>query len=202
MNHSKSSLTPSQSLDYLGMTLQMHPSRAFPTQPRIRKVLSLVAEFVSSRQQPLSAWRSLLGVMSSMSSLVPGARLRMRSLQLRLNVAGTLAVENTLVSLDDSCLQDLRWWSVVAHLDIGIPLDLPHPDLLLFTDASDVWGASLGGRPSVRLMVSRLFDVFHQPSRTYGDPSSCLWFSPSSRQSICGTVFRQHHRSVLPSEGG
>ena len=143
MNLSKSSLTPSQSLDYLGITLQTHPLRTFPTQARIRKVLSL-EEFISSRQHPLSTWRSLVGVMSSMSSLVPGARLQMCSLQLRLNVAGALALEDALVSWDDSCLQDLRWWSNVAHLNVGIPLDLPHPALLLFTDASEVgWGVSL-----------------------------------------------------------
>ena len=94
VNLSKSSLTPSQSLDYLGMALQTTYLRAFPTRARIQKVLSLVEEFVSSRQQPLSAWRSLLSMMSSMSALVPGARLRMRSLQLRLNVAGALASEN------------------------------------------------------------------------------------------------------------
>ena len=69
----------------------------------------------------------------------------MHSLQLRLNVAGALALEDTLISWGDSCLQDLQWWSDVTHPDVGIPLDLPHLDLLLFTDALDVgWGASLG----------------------------------------------------------
>ena len=44
-----------------------------------------------------------------------------------------------------SSLQDLRWWSIVGHLEVGVPLDLPRPDLLLFTDASDSsWGALLG----------------------------------------------------------
>ena len=70
VNLSKSSLTPSQSLDYLGMTLRTSPLRAFPTQTRVRKVLSLVEEFSSSREQPLSRWRSLLGVMSSLSTCV------------------------------------------------------------------------------------------------------------------------------------
>ena len=41
VNLAKSSLTPTQTLDYLGMTLQSTPLRAFPTQTRIRKVLSL-----------------------------------------------------------------------------------------------------------------------------------------------------------------
>ena len=145
VNLSKSSLTPSQSLDYLRMTLQTFPLRAFQKRAWIQKVLSLVYDFVSSRQQPLSIWWSLLGVMSSMSALVPRAWLRMRSLQLRLNVAGALTSEDALISWDDSCLLDLRWRSVVAHLKVGVPLDLPCPDLLLFTDTSDSGrGASLG----------------------------------------------------------
>ena len=162
---SKSSLIPSQSLDYLRMTLQTSPLRAFPTQARIQKVLSLVEDFVFCRQHPLSGWQSLLGVMSSMSTLVPGAWLRMRSLQLRLSVAGSLTSEDALISWDDSCLQDLRWWSVVAHIDIGVPLELPLPDLLLFTDASDSgWGASLGDEhlPGSWSPIALSFLINHQ----------------------------------------
>ena len=61
VNLPKSSLTPCQRLDYLGMTLQSSPLRAFPTQARVQKVLCLVNEFSSSHEQPLSLWRSLLG---------------------------------------------------------------------------------------------------------------------------------------------
>ena len=78
INSAKSSLQPAQRLDYLGMTLQSTPLRAFPTQARIHKVLCLVDEFSSSPEQPLSLWCSLLGVMSSLSTLIPGSRLRMR----------------------------------------------------------------------------------------------------------------------------
>ena len=106
--------------------------------------ISLVEEFSSSRERPLSLWRSLLGVMSSLSTLIPGSCLRMRSLQLRLNVSGLQSSEDALISWDDSCLPDLRWWSVPSHLEVGVSLGLPQPQLLLFTDASDVgWGASL-----------------------------------------------------------
>ena len=122
VNHSKSTLTPSQRLHYLGMTLQSTPLRAFPT-----------------------LWLSLLGVMSSLLTVVPGSRLRMRSLQHRLLVAGPQFRDDELISWDDSWLQDLRCWSVAANLEVGVPFDLPHPDLILYTDASDTgWGASLG----------------------------------------------------------
>ena len=111
----------------------------------MNKALSLVAEFESSRRQPLKLWLSLLGVMSSLSTVVPGSRLRMRAHQLRLHVAGSGLLDFDLVSWDDSCFPDLRWWSVAAHLEVGVPLDLPQPDLVLYTDSSDAgWGASLG----------------------------------------------------------
>ena len=122
VNLVKSSLTPTQTLDYLGMTLQSTPLRAFPSQARIRKVLSLVEEFSSSGEQPLSLWRSLLCVMSSLSALVPGSRLRMRSLQFRLNVAGPQASGDALISWDDSCHIDLRWLSVASRLEVGVSL--------------------------------------------------------------------------------
>ena len=54
VNLLKSSLTPSQRLDYLGMTLQSSPLRTFPTQARVHKVRCLVDEFSSSHEQPLS----------------------------------------------------------------------------------------------------------------------------------------------------
>ena len=141
VNLAKSTLIPSQCLDYLGMTIHLSPLRAFPSQARVHKALSLVAEFESSRQ----LWLFLLGVMSSLSTVVPGSRLRMRALQLHLHVAGSGLQDDDLVSWDDSCLPDLRWWSVAAHLVVGVPLDLPQPDLVLYTHASDAsCGAFLG----------------------------------------------------------
>ena len=147
INSAKSSLQPSQRLDYLGMTLQSTPLRAFPTQARIHKVkvLCLIDEFSSSPKQPLSLWCSLLGVMSSLSTLIPGSRLRMRSLQHRLLVSRPRESPTTLVSWDASYRRDLQWWSVPSHLAVGVDLSLPRPDLVLYTDASDTgWGVPLG----------------------------------------------------------
>ena len=145
VNLEKSSLTPTQTLDYLGMRLQTLPLRVFPTPKRVLKLASLLSDFTSCRLQPLSLWRQLLGVMSSLASIVPGSRLRMRSLQLRLNSAGRLLPDSDSVSWDASCLEDLRWWSDKSHLLVGLPLGLSHPSQSLFTDASaSGWGASLG----------------------------------------------------------
>ena len=169
------------------MNLQAVPLKVFLTQARIQKVLSL------------SAWRSLLGVMSAM---VLGALLRMHSLQLRLGVAGALASEIDLVSWDDSCLPDLRWWSVVSHLVVGVPLDLPRPDLFLFMDASDTgWGASLADDHLSSLWPPGS-TIFDQPPGASGGPLRSEGFSSSARTSVCGFLFGQHYRPFVSSQGG
>ena len=137
INLPKCSLHPSQNQDYLEMTIQTSPLRVFLTLKRIQKLSLLLQAFLSTRSHPVSVWRQLLGVMSSMSALVPGARLRMRSLQLRLNVSGPLLSEEALVSWDDCCHPDLLWWSEVSHLQAGLPLREDFADLFLFADASD-----------------------------------------------------------------
>ena len=146
----------------------------------MQKVLCLVDEFSSSHEQPLSLWRSLLGVMSSLSTLIPGSRLRMWSLQHRLLVSRPLESPTVSVSWDDSCWRDHRWWSDPFHLVVGVDLALLHPELMLFTDASDTgWGASLGSDHLSGFGVSRCLSQFDQPPRAF----SCLpchpGFSPS-----------------------
>ena len=157
VNPSKSSLVPTQTLDYLAMTLVTSPLRVFLTLRRIQKFSLLLQDFLSDRLHPVSVWRSLLGMMSSMSAIVPGSRLRMRSLQLRLNAAGPLLVDGDLVSWDDGCLRDLRWWSDDSHLLVGLPLGKDHPDLFSFLRR---FGPRLGRcsrqPPPLQLVVSPL----------------------------------------------
>ena len=161
----KSSLTTMQTQDYLRITIQTIPLRVFPTLKRIQKLSHLLQDFLSTRSHPVSIWRQLLGIMSSMSALVPGSRLRMRSLQIRLNVSGRLQLDDFLVEWDSDCHRDLLWWSDVSRLTVGMPLGESLLGLCLFTDASDTgWDASLG---DVHLSgswspISSRFSINHQ----------------------------------------
>ena len=114
----KSSLTPMQTQDYLGITIQTIPLRVFPTLRQIQKLSLLLQDFLSTRSHPVSIWRQLLGMMSSMSALVPGSRLRMRALQIRLNVVGRLHTNDIQVEWDSDSRPDLMWWSDVSHLQV------------------------------------------------------------------------------------
>ena len=85
-----------------------------------------------------------LGVLSSLTPLVLGYRLRMRSLQLRLHHLWDREDDSTLIPWDSACRQDLEWWLVPDLLELGISLDQVNPHLDFWSDASDVgWGAHL-----------------------------------------------------------
>ena len=180
------------------MQLQTLPLRIFPTPKRVLKLASLVSEFASCPLQRLSLWPQLLRVMSSLSSIVPGSHLRMRSPQLWLNSSSRLLQDSDSVSWDASCLEDLRWWSFESHLLVALPLGLSHPSLSLFTDTLDSgWGGLPQRRPHVRLVVSELFPVFHQtPLAPYGALPGSGVSSPSP-ESVSQPVRGQHHRLGL-----
>ena len=66
------------------MVIDTVSARAFPTEARIQKFLSLARKFLAQPSPPARQWQVLLGHMSSLEKLVPRARLRMRSLQWQL----------------------------------------------------------------------------------------------------------------------
>ena len=144
VNMEKSSLIPEQEMKYLGMVINSGTLRASPTIERKENLLKLIEEFLSSREQPASLWRRLLGHLSSMTQLIPGGRLRMRSLQLTLGKQWDFKEENAMITWEDQCREDLRWWQEKERLSQGCHLQLIPPDLAFWSDASDKgWGAHL-----------------------------------------------------------
>ena len=60
---------------YLGVILDSLSFRASPSLPRVEKLFSIVEEFLSCDAQHASSWLVLLGVLSSLTPLVPGGAL-------------------------------------------------------------------------------------------------------------------------------
>ena len=81
----KSRLVPSQVVQYLGVVIDSRSYRASPSPNGVARLQSTAGEFLSCADPPASTWLSLLGMLSSLSHLVPGGRLRVRSLQLCLH---------------------------------------------------------------------------------------------------------------------
>ena len=156
VNPQKSNLVPSQVVQYLGVVIDSS-FRASPSQECISKLQSTAEEFRSSASPPASLWLSLLGVLSSLAHLVPGGRLRMRSLQICLHRSWDRLDLDAPVSASAECLRDLQWWLHLPRLSLGVSLCQVSPDLHFWSDASDVgWGAHLD-----RQVVSGLWDA-HQ----------------------------------------
>ena len=145
VNHKKSSLVPSQDITYLGMQLLSVQFVAKPTETRIENLLRVIEEFLSSPSPPASLYQRLLGHLSSLTLLVKGGRLRMRSLQLCLSSKWNFRDDHLRIPWDPLCQEDLLWWSWAIQQRQGVHLSLSVPDLSFYSDASDVgWGAVMG----------------------------------------------------------
>ena len=141
----KSNLIPSQVVQYLGVVIDSTSFRASPSVERISRLRSTAAEFQSCASPTASLWLSLLGVLSSLAHLVPGGRLRLRSLQLCLHRSSNRQDLEAPVLVSMECLHDLQWWLHLPRLSLGVSLRQVSPDLHFWSDASDVgWGAHLG----------------------------------------------------------
>ena len=109
VNWEKSQLVPTQPMVYLGVLLDSISFRASPAQKRVEKLLSIGDVFLSCEEQPVSSWLELLGVLSSMNQLVPGRRLRMRSLQFVLRQSWDQVDQSVLIRWTPEIRQDLEW---------------------------------------------------------------------------------------------
>ena len=145
MNPEKSRLEPSQVLQYLGVVIDTRSFRASPSPDRVARLKPTAGEFLSCADPPASTWLLLLGMLSSLSHIVPGGCLRVRSLQLCLHRSWDRGDQSVGIPWDPDCLRDLQWRLHLPRLLLGVSLLQVSPDLDFWSDASDVgWGAHLG----------------------------------------------------------
>ena len=203
INWEKSNLLPSQRVVYLGVILDSTLFRASPSRPRVEKLCSITEEFLSCDALPVSFWRRLLGLLSPLTPFIPGGRLRMRSLQLRLHRLWDQKDYSTLIPWDPACRQDLEWWLVPGsspgrHLSDS---SQPSPQLLVRCLGRGV-GCSPPGRNRFRPLVSGGSSVVHQRMGTScgGVRSTALPSSGSQLHSNC--LFGQLDSLGLPSQTG
>ena len=144
VNWEKSQLVPTQRICYLGVLLDSVSFRASPAQKCVDKLLSIGDMFLSSVEQPAKSWLELLGVLSSLTLLIPGGRLRMRSFQFVLHRYWDRVDRDALVRWSPEIEQDLLWWLNRERLELGVSLVQVSPQLDLWSDVG--WGAHLGGQ--------------------------------------------------------
>ena len=187
INPLKSNLVPSQVVQYLGVVIDSTSFRASPSVERVTRLQSTAVAFQSCASPPASLWLSLLGVLSSLAHLVPGGRLRMRSLQL--------------------CLH--RSWNR-QDMEAPSPSSLPRRVSAPSVTRPSLLVRRLGrglGRPS-RLsgrfgpVGRRSGSVVNQRQGTPSCSARAVPVPVSSPGSHGGCLLRQHHSGRLPSQGG
>ena len=179
VNWEKSQVIPTQRMVYLGVILDSISFRASPALKRVEKLLSIGDVFLSCAKQPVSSWLELLGVLSSMIQLVPGGRLRMRSLQLVLRRHWDHVDQSILVEWSQEVRQDLDWWLDRARLERGVSLEQVSPQLELWSDASDVgWGAHLDEVVTSGLWAPEEVESSINVRELLAIERALLWFAP------------------------
>ena len=138
-------------------------------------------KFLSCVEQLAASWQVLLGVLSSLTPLVPGGRLRMRSLQL-LHRSWDQQDNSVLVRWDRACRQDLEWWLVRSCLEEGVSLAQVSPNLDFWSNVSDVGrDAHLGDDTASGLWSLQEADLSIN-TRDGGERSSSVCASDCRRQ--------------------
>ena len=71
INEEKSDLIPSQTANFLGMTIDSGTTRIFPSHARIERFLSVAKTFCTKSTPPAQLWQVVLGHLASLERLVP-----------------------------------------------------------------------------------------------------------------------------------
>ena len=202
VNWEKSQVIPTQQMVYLGVILDSTAFRASPALKRVEKLLSIGDVFLSCVSQPVSSWLELLGVLSSMIQLVPGGRLRMRSLQLALRRQWDQVDQSQLVEWSPVIQQDLSWWLDRDRLVLGVSLEQVSPQLELWSDTSDVsWGAHLDEQVASGLWAPEDIELSINARELLAIESSQVVCSTFCRF-LSGGLRRQFDSRVVSEEPG
>ena len=151
---------PSQTVKYLGMTIDPEAGKVFPSLVRVEKFLTVAERFCALNAPPAQLWQVILGHLASLELLVTHGRLRMRSLQWHLKTHWSPESDppSLPMALPEEVRRDLSWWMVRDHLLTGVRFGAPVPDLHLYSDASlSGWGAHLSDQE--RLLHINLLEM-------------------------------------------
>ena len=125
INLIKLNIIPTQQMIYLGILINTKLGLARPSDDRILKFVNLVQIFKSQEQPPAFQWQQVLGHITSLEKLVPGGRIRTRTLQWQLISHWTQNQSHPScpIPLDLQCRLHLDWWTNWTNLTKGIPLE-------------------------------------------------------------------------------
>ena len=143
-------------------------------------------------------------MLSSMIQLVPGGRLRMRSLQLTLRRQWDRIDQSQLVEWSPVIQDVLSWWRDRDRLGLGVSLEQVFPQLELWSDASDVgWGAHLDEQFASGLWAPEDVERSINARELLAIESALKWFAPLlAGSSVAVFADKSAAVSYLRNQGG
>ena len=151
VNWDKSSLTPSQSITFLGIDLDSAAMTARLSAQRARCVRHLAASIRVGKVFPLKTFQRLLGHMASAAAVLQLGLLRMRPLQcwLRSEVPRKAWISGRApVRVTQRCVSALQPWLAAEWYQRGVTMGVIAHRKVVSTDASNMgWGATHEGNP-------------------------------------------------------
>lgn len=145
VNGAKSCLTPSQRVVFTGITVDSCQMLASPTPRWVEAIHQLLLWFWSNRRLGYNLFLRLMGMLVSVTSVVPLGLLNLQPFQVWTN---GLHLDSRLhgskkVRVPSRCLLTLQPWRDRAYLAMGVPLgSIPFRHEVVVTSASPSgWGA-------------------------------------------------------------
>ncbi|CAL4101932.1 unnamed protein product [Meganyctiphanes norvegica] len=136
VNVKKSHLTPSQTVEYLGVIFHLDTLTLSLTSSKVQSISSLCNSLMHSSCQSRRELEHLIGVLNFASYLVPLGRLRLRPLVSWMNSNTSTSTRDLPVPLGAPFKSALRMWLDKDYLRSHVPTFVPPPSLQLMTDAS------------------------------------------------------------------
>jgi len=146
-NWEKSSLTPTQDIEYLGTNFKLKEGKVLPTQERFSHLCQSIQDIKSTNKTPARCILRILGLMAACIDMVPLGRLHMRPIQMYLLSQWRPNIQSIeyQVPVHPTLLQHLSWWMDKRIFFQGTSLNHPNAQMTLITDASQVgWGGHMG----------------------------------------------------------
>ncbi|CAG9138027.1 unnamed protein product [Plutella xylostella] len=139
VNKKKSSLEPSQSLEYLGIVWNTKSNQKMLSDVKVKQTESLIQSFQRKKHWSWQGAKILLGKLNFASFVVPLGRLHCRWLQIESNRLKK-SERHKQCPMTDVVLIELDWWMENIHKNTVI--HHANPTIFITTDAADAgWGA-------------------------------------------------------------
>ena len=146
INLDKSTLMPTQRIEYLGAWIDFSLGRVFPTAARINSITQCADRLILSQSAEARLLLRMLGLMASFVDILPLCRMRMRPLQAHLlqHYRAWVHPLSQEIPIPSSLHPSLIWWSNPDNFREGMPFPPTLAHFTLTTDASKQgWGAHL-----------------------------------------------------------